>query len=639
MHIVVIDAIDECVEYRYKTNGILNLISHRLWKLPVWLKWILFSRDIPFELHHEHLILRRKLLSCDPRNMADIQKYLITFKSKHIVNISAFPTFLLATMLTENTSINSVKIEEIYEHNFHHLFDQGSDYAVAKNIFELMSASLEPISIMTVGNILQHSEGKTGVNDAIVRLKSVVSSNDVQLIFFHQTLHTWLTSNRSRTYQIDIQHGHLLLARHMLGQKTQSIVDLAIHVALSGNITLEKQFIDMDVKNIEHDEFPLHSLVRKHPSPEALRLLYSHFPELHTLDGLYETVAFIAAAQGHVDQLKFLQTNGDVLSFKKEISKRTMGVRDYPGIGEIPTALNHTITLPGYTLVHVAVSNSRFETMKYLLDKLNPSVLQSKSGIGLIPIDLSCLKCDMDIFKKLKNFYLDVDMCAYFAAISNCLNILKLFYHENILFECVSEEKSYNACLVVEKTVMETWTTPAPTIDYYYSQVCSKSTPLHMAVQLNSIETAQFLIEKYPNLLECHNAFGLTAMLLSVNKNRTELFKLMIHRVSIDRCVELSSELLHDLLFDRITYIEYLEMFDMAYQWCLPGWTFNELARTKNRLHMIRFVEQSQYKSLSLTNMELYESWRLNHLWHGFKFQPIPNLNPHSPLMKRPAIF
>ena len=54
MQIFVIGAMDECVDHQTSANAIFELISRRLWKLPDWLKWVIFSRDIPLEINHEH---------------------------------------------------------------------------------------------------------------------------------------------------------------------------------------------------------------------------------------------------------------------------------------------------------------------------------------------------------------------------------------------------------------------------------------------------------------------------------------------------------------------------------------------------------------------------------------------------------
>jgi len=149
--------------------------------------------------------------------------------------------------------------------NFNHLFERGVQYSSAKYIFEIMTASLEPISIIDIENILRHIEVKMHVNDALARMKSIESTNDDKLSCIHQSFYDWITSNRSRVYQVNQQHGHYLIADLMFSRSPRPLIHLAIHVALAENTTLRKRFKKIDFRNAEYETYHLHSLVKKAP--------------------------------------------------------------------------------------------------------------------------------------------------------------------------------------------------------------------------------------------------------------------------------------------------------------------------------------------------------------------------------------
>jgi len=588
MKIVLLDAMDECVDYHTNANVVFELISRRLWKLPEWLKWVMFSRDIPLEKNHEHQFLRRKLVLNDSQNAHDIEQYL-KLSIKNADEYPKPPTFLLATMITESTkkSFNeSIKIEEIYEYNFNHLFERGAQYATAKCILELIIASTDPISINDIENILQRIKNKMAVNDAVARLKSVVSTNDNKLCFIHQSFFDWLSCNRSRVYQVNKTHGHLLLAVHLFSQAPPPLVNLSIHVALSEDLKLQERFRQMDVRNVKNERYPLHSLARKHHSPEALSLLLTHFPNVHILDENYETVAFIAAAQGHVDQLGFLHTKGEVLSFRKEISTKTMELENKCNYEWFHCKTGH-ILLPGYNLLHVAIHNGRFEIVKYLLENVNQTVLKARTGTGLTALELACTRCDLDDYKIIKQYYADIGGCAYFAATKNCLNMFQYFQQENLIFDCITEQNASPAPDDASVNLIGDHLTG------YNLQVFLNFniSILHVAIMNGSVETARFLIENYPNLMECQNAFGITPMLWSVLLNKTELFQLMIYRVNMDRCGRLSDMAMSLIIEADVTYLNFLQLTPcMSLFLCPTDWTFNELAIALNRHDLIELV-------------------------------------------------
>ena len=595
MSIIVIDAMDECFDYHTNDNAIFELISRRLWKLPDWLKWVIFSRDIPLEINHEHQFLIRKMVLNDSQNVRDIEQYL-GVNSKHANDLHGTPTFLLATLITESSRHSfsfTTKIEEIYEDNFNHLFERGAHYTAAKSIFEIMIASLEPICINDIEYILGHMEVRMHVNDAIARIKSVVCRNDDKLSFIHQSFYDWLISNRSRVYQVNIQHGHYILAVHMLNQTPLPLVDLAIHVALSENKTLPDHFKKIDVMNAEHEQFPLHSLVRKHHSPEALSLLQTLFPDVYLLDDHHETVAFIAAALGHVDQLKFLQTKGEVLYFQKETSSKTMNGEMMSEHVIINCKTCHSL-LPGFNLLHVAVYNRRYQMVKYLLEHINKTVVVSKTGTGLMPIEIACSLCDVDIFKDLKPYYAYFGVCEYFAAFGNCLNMFNYFREEHFKFGCISEQRLANCVKVVRTEVFAEVSN-----GMVVGSICLGNTLLHVATMNGSLEVAKFLIEHYPYLMECRNVLGITPMLISVVYNQTDVFQLMIHRVNKDRC--LPSD------FETVLKVAGAQSFvnSKIFFLCPPDWMFVEIAQYFKRQHMLETV-QKHTNTFHVINREVY---------------------------------
>jgi len=401
------------------------------------------------EINHAHQFLIKKLVLNDSQNVRDIEQYL-GVNSKHANDLHGTQTFLSATLITETTGNSfsfTTKIEEIYEDNFNHLFERGAHYSAAKYIFEIMTASLEPISITDIEKILRHIKVKMHVNDALARMKSIVSTNDDTLSYIHQSFYDWITSNRSGVYQVNQQHGHNLIADLMFSRSPRPLIDLAIHVALAENTTLRKRFKKIDFRNAEYETYHLHSLVKKHHSPEALSLLQTLFLDVHVLDSHYETVAFIAAALGHVDQLKFLQTKGDVLSFKKVANASTLEVNEHILYSlkyyECKTCYK---LLPGFNLLHVAVFNGRFEMVKYLLENLNQAAIDSKSGTGLKPIELSCLLCYLDIYKLLKQYHANDSRCEFWSTYGNCINMLKYFREEHITFDCISKKSRIRRC-------------------------------------------------------------------------------------------------------------------------------------------------------------------------------------------------
>ena len=384
----------------------------------------------------------------------------------------------------------------------------------------------------------------------------------------------------------------------MFSQTPRPLVDLAIHVALSENTTLHKQFKSIIVRYAENVRFPLHSLVRKHHSPEALRLLHTIYPDVHILDDHNETVAFIAAARGHVDQLRFLQTKGDVLYFQKDTSSKTMdGEILFEHI--IISCKTCHILLPGFNLLHVAVYNKKLQMVKYLLQHVNKIVLMSKTGTGLLPIELACALCDVDMFQYLKQYDGYVGGCEYYAAFGNCLNLFKYFREENVTFGCISEER-LSKCFKNLKTEVFAEVNNGIVV----GSECLGNTLLHVATFNGSLEVVRFLIENYPDLMECRNVFGLTPMFMSVILNQTDAFQLMIHRVHEDRCLRSGFGTLFSLAGIKT-------LIKMTIFICPPDWTFIEIAGFFKWQHMIELVMKHTNTSYVINRIAYSKGFRL----------------------------
>ncbi|XP_052787888.1 uncharacterized protein LOC128222803 [Mya arenaria] len=628
----VIDAIDECVDPRVNKNHIMDILLSRMWKFPKWIKFLITSRHINLSEDILRYFHEKLLLAQDSRNVEDINKYII---DNMPVSVDAdillkqsggnFQYVISVLELEENIlNINQSlprSMDDIYNHNFDRLFPNQESFDMAKTTFEIVAASYFRKPSDQLNDLLSWNKnqlyGKATLQFDV--LSHFIANQSEGLTFYHQSLFVWLTSNTNQKYRISVPNGHGMISNYYLNKSLIStvsdLVKLSIHVAESRNETLQTRF--MSLRLGEFKQNPIHEFIRRYSSVAGLKLLFHHFPRLNDMDKYGETMAFIAAKQGHTMQLKYLETHGNIFTFRKH--SNDVLYKNY-----LPTRLGQNETLSGFNLLHVATMYHRIDAVRYLLTKLDTPTIQQKTAMGHTADEIACEKGFLDILSVLKPSADKFVNCMYYAAAENHIELIKILSEEmkSSQIECVSDSESQLAFDQVTEIALDNWyeKDPSQLLDLSLSIRAMKDTPLHMAVRRFSVDVAEFLIDTYPNLLNCNNAFGITPMLLAVNLNRSSLFKGMVNQVMLDKCSErslvINKTLEHTWMgYSDIGFIHYLVMFGICDNFCIPGMTFAHLAVLHNRQHMLKFVH-SKYGSMFEWNVKDY-SGRYPHDYKG----------------------
>ncbi|XP_060566988.1 uncharacterized protein LOC132725818 [Ruditapes philippinarum] len=569
--VIVVDAIDECG--RSGNNPVLNLLSDRIRQLPKWLKFLITSR------HVSQLTMLKKmkldyLYSNDPRNIEDIKTFIeksfpkhthrdminnLVYKSEgNFVYIIQALKWVIDNKDNETVPDFPTDLGDVYDINFGRQFG-GTSFRIPKLIFEIICSTLNPVSKSEIFAILKSSNISLTKDEFDLYFKSLSfflrEGEDVGIS--HQALYFWLIDKRNENYQISLKNGHTLISKYLFSKiadnYTKNIVDLAIHVANSADISLRKMFLSSTflISNEVQKEPILHKLIWKTPCVEALELLTNHFPDVNAFNEGNVTPSFVAAAKGHTDQINLLHNKGANLNF---IVKGQMLINSYEVFNKLEMIKLYYYS--GYSLLHIASQHGHHSTVKYIL-AFNHSLVYVRNTLGLNAGHVACENGHLNVVKEMtslhtKTFFYE---CMYYASKRNHKHIAAWLVSNGFTFDCISDQMSIEAFQNVTKFdhfhLIEHGFATFPNdslnlhlivpLDVWW--IIFKHNPLITAIKTGSMDVAIYLLNTFYKARKCYDAFGYTAALTSVRFNRTELYPLLNKEIASDKCGKIPNHL------------------------------------------------------------------------------------------------
>ncbi|XP_060566989.1 uncharacterized protein LOC132725819 [Ruditapes philippinarum] len=562
--VIVVDAIDECG--RSGNNPVLNLLSDRIRQLPKWLKFLISSRDVP------QLTMLRKmklnyLYSNDSRNKEDLKTFIEKSFPKHThramisnlvyKNEGNFVYIIQALKwIIDNNDNETVPdfpadLGEIFDINFGRQFGYTS-YMIPKLILEIICSTTNPLSKSETFAILKSSNISLTIDEFDLYFKSLSfflrEGEDVGIS--HNALYFWLIDKNNENYRISLQNGHTLISKYLFSKmsdnNTKNIVDLAIHVANSADMSLRKLFLSSKflISNEVLNDSILHKLIWRTPCVEALELLIHHFPDVNAFNEGNVTPSFVAAAKGHTDQLKLLFSKGANLNF---IVKGQMLINSYDVFNKLEMMKLYFYS--GYSLLHIASQHGYTSTAIYILAQ-NQSLVYVRNTLGLNAGHVACENGHLNVVKEMRTLHTKVFFyeCMYYASKKNHKHIAEWLVSIGFTFECISNQRSFEAFQNITKLDhfhliehnIATFPIDSLTLHFIVPLdiwwIVLKHNPLMIAIKTGSMDVAKYLLNTFYEARKCYDAFGYTAALASVRFNRTELYPLLNDEIASDRC-------------------------------------------------------------------------------------------------------
>ncbi|XP_052816639.1 uncharacterized protein LOC128243122 isoform X2 [Mya arenaria] len=578
-----IDALDECYDSNKETNPIMDILQSRLSKLPKWFKVVITARNGTISAWFKQHVLLQNLQFSDSNNTADIKEFIsesnITNTAKEALYQSK-GNFLYVNKLLENKdSIENYKdlpqsLEEIYEENFSRHFGTTERYFdTAKRILEIVCASMCSLKVPQIMQVLGvNNDSYNSFNEVFEKLFTFcLTETDIGIVFVHQSIYSWVISDRNENYKISVTRGHEMIAKYMLSasysEKTQiNIVKLAMHVESSGNDILKKKFYSLQIENVHH---LLHHAIKNTSSVEVLRMVFHHVKHEDHVDSSGATPLFLAAMEGQVEQLRFLVLKGANIFFRyNEISycQQTLSA-----------ALKLTLSIKqstfwGYGLLHIAARFNSTGVVKFLLQKMTVNHLNLKSATGQTALDIACEYGFYDIVVDLHTSGADLSKCMSYASRGNHLHIVKYLHRQGHTVSCVSLEDGNIALtqlMNLSHCVKSFTGSGFNTFDLWHQVL--RYNPLHEAIKFESNDVGLYLVKHFPHLLSCKTSYGLTPFLMTIYYKNFDLIRVMVKGHNSDRCGNMS------------TYLP------EAHEYCPSGGNFAHLIALTGKGDIVRF--------------------------------------------------
>ena len=331
---VIIDALDECGSDKAE---ILHMLKWKIWRLPMWLKLIISTRNMSTITTRLEGMQRLELRQDDVRSLEDIERYtwdkVYPLKGSIISKIKAYVSirdkistrtivsslvkksqgnFLFVRLLLDflvTTKPESVRwtdnipktLDNTFQLYFERKFSTRESFQSLREIFEVLVASYTPLPAQIIHSVLKLDNAALDFEyDFMPKLEEVSlflwygSENDLVRIY-HASLSEWLTSetNKGRLYYVNKQKGHIRLAKYYLQNAksiknkerlpNEKIVQLTCHIVEGGS--------------------------NKHQVQEFLSLPSIHF----TSRGAFGTTiaSFVLSSQAEARTLQFTELSAD----------------------------------------------------------------------------------------------------------------------------------------------------------------------------------------------------------------------------------------------------------------------------------------------------------------------------------------
>lgn len=470
LYFIVIDAIDECAPSGGGSmdiaSSIVELIKHKMLRLPSWLKLIITSRNDSKILKHFLKSVTVDLIPAHSDNMGDIKLFITTTLYEHFSLFQTFKNFFkfeedeissLTSSLLRQSQGNFLFVKElihfwlaesfasslksipptiggIYFNYFERAYGSKENFRIARKTSEVLVASFVPLSEEEIFKVLYledpqldytYSEFINNLN-GLSHFLRYGEGNTVSL--FHLSLLEWLIdeNNIASPYFVDKKKGHLTLATYLLknannssnlNHKQTPVLHLAQHIAFSGHLSFfydefQKLPTTLITTPIDDSQRTLLHLGAAVKNVDVIRLLLPFFWKPADLKDDYGvTPSFVAAAHGGLENLKFLLGNG------ANISHRTNPPPKPPYEFHQDPIIASKTAFWSSTLLHAASQNGHLDVVKFLLQQ-NVS-LTERNGVNLSALQLAAQNGHLEVVTLLHKNGAQADQGALYHAAAN----------------------------------------------------------------------------------------------------------------------------------------------------------------------------------------------------------------------------
>lgn len=401
-YIVLIDALDECIEHGER--NIFNLLWKRFRRFPLNIKFLMTSRyisDIKIAFTQLDVIEKN---TTDPNNFRDVHTLL--FHDVGLMNdgkrsnmLRLFESSDLNTSLAKAVKYaqgnillikNALQVwlqhdfilrssyttfEEIFEEQLTRIFRDRNVFKTVIKLFQVLCASMEPLHVEELIKIANLNEDEMLDDLSIVgkELSHFIRRTNDKISLTHKSLVEYLTNESRKTdkFYVSKKDGCGLIGKYWLNILKQqksftniSVVDLASYIACSSNEDIRKTFLRYGKIHAKEfsDTYILHQAAAKLNSDAAMSLILDLF-SLRSVDEIDEgniTASYVATAFGNNLSLKALLDRNANVNFTR--------------LG--PTFINETVDMLHfcktfayweYSLLNIAAQNGHYETVLTLL--------------------------------------------------------------------------------------------------------------------------------------------------------------------------------------------------------------------------------------------------------------------------------
>ena len=667
LYFIVIDAIDECASGGGGsvaiTSSIVELVRHKMPRLPSWLKLIITSRNDSNILKHFLKSVTVDLYPSHSNNMGDIKLFITTTLYEHFSLFQAFENFfkfeedeissltssllrhsqgnflfvkeLLHFCLAESfaTSLKSIPptIGGVYFTYFERAYGSRDNFRIGRKILEVLVASFVPLSEEELFKVLylQDPQLDYTYSDFINKLNGLShflrygKGNTISL--FHLSLLEWLTdeNNIDSPYFVDKRKGHRTLATYLLKNAYNSsnhnqtpVLHLAQHIAFSGHLSffyaefqkLPATLITTPVDDSQRTLLHLGAAVK---NVDAIRLFLPFFSKTADLEDNYGvTPAFVAAAEGALENLKFLLENG------ANISHRTNPPPKPPYEFHQDPIIASKTAFWSSTLLHAASQNGQLEVVKFLLQR--HVSLTERNGVYLSALQLAAQNDHLEVVTLLHKNGAQADQGALHHAAANGHDDVVKFLLQNasVKDECMRCDGSfywldgkarYQAALIepefksggeFKKYKSALWHLAQPeylklnSSDFRFvndKHLILCQTALHTSVLKGHLEVVQTLLSQSDNALQCTDFSGRTPLHDAVRRNNKAIAEVLLRAGSnlLKRCsLHQNLTLASSGSYRKYNHLNVMEEYHYDAEICPHGSSPMHLAAKHGHTHM-----------------------------------------------------
>ena len=567
-YFIVIDALDECSSDDGGTS-IVQFIKDTYSMLPIWLRFVLTSRNDSTVLKYFSSFPKLHLSPTDKRNLQDIEVFIDTKlfadaplldKLKIKLGLSKIDevSYLTSKLLSQSqgnfhfakemlhfwkSDPRSVDLDKLpstigeqYESYLRRAYGSRQNFQPALAILEILVASFEPMKIMRLFDVLKIREMIDYEYDFIYTLKGLSHfiryGVDNTITLYHQSFKEWLTSNENlgNPYYVSRSRGHRRLAEYHLSvvKKNQSssmdIYHLVQHVScdegenrhLNDFRSIEASYINATIDN---DNRTLLHLAASKSDEKVLQLLRPAFEDIDCKDSYGFTPAFVAAMNGLAKNVNFLISEGANIEHRTKPPPTPSSVWG-DLIERSKTAFWNS------SMIHAAASGGHSDVVQLLL-KRNASFVDV-NGINLTAIQLAAEKGHLKVVQLLfeQGAWLD-HLSLQHAAYGGHADVVAFLLNIGVDDKCMRCDGSFYWLKNQTRYQVRPFHAEGYILsDDRFKILCQSA--LHLAVAKNRTKVAKVLLSREDNAIHCTDFTGRTPLHEAVRQNHVEITELLL---------------------------------------------------------------------------------------------------------------